>query len=81
MTRINGLWLGEGIVLNECGVGVACLTVLEKRQINLGLTRAFRRLWEWRLLNPGATEIVIARLGAINTYVDLAPILSFITLD
>ncbi len=29
-------------MLNECGVEVACSTVLEKRQLILGLTRAFR---------------------------------------
>lgn len=31
-------------MLNECGVEVACLTVFEKRQMILGLTRAFRGL-------------------------------------
>ena len=29
---------------NECGIEVACLTVLEEGQMILGLTRAFRGL-------------------------------------
>ena len=41
--------------MNECEVGVACSTVLEKRQVVLGLTEAFRGLWEWRLHNLGAS--------------------------
>ncbi len=34
---------------------MACSTVFEKRQVILGLTGAFRRPWEWRLLDSGAS--------------------------
>lgn len=40
MTTIKGCGWLEEIALNECEFGVACSTVLEKRQIVLGADRS-----------------------------------------